>query len=117
MLHYKRQSPRRGVISVCEYPYPISRALQLRSVRSKYELSFKNPEHEYSNSQDLETFYHDAGQFYILSREYFNKHKKIFVPKVEPIILDRMKVCDIDTMEDWREAEFKYKYLKEKGEL
>lgn len=116
-LHYQRQSPRKGVISVCEYPYNILRSLRIEKLRNKPELSFKYPEHEFSQSQDLEAFYHDAGQFYILSAEYFNKHKKIFVPKAEPIVLDRMRVCDIDTYEDWKEAEFKYKYLKEKGEL
>lgn len=116
-LHYERQSPRRGVVSVCEFPYPVYRALRIDKPRNKPELSFQWPEHEFSQSQELEVLYHDAGQFYILSTSYFNKHKKVFVPKVEPIVLDRMKVCDIDTMEDWREAEFKYKYLKEKGEL
>lgn len=116
-LHYEHQRPRRGVISVCEYPYPAFRALRISQPRNKPELSFQWPEHEFSHSQDLEALYYDAGQFYILSAEYFNKHKKIFVPKAEPIILDRMKVCDIDTIDDWKEAEFKYKYLKDKGEL
>ena len=116
-LHYQRQCPRRGVVSVCEFPYPVRRALRIEKHGTKSELSFQWPEHEFTMSQDLEVLYHDAGQFYILSASYFNKHKKVFVPKAEPIVLDRMKVCDIDTMSDWREAEFKYKYLKEKGEL
>lgn len=116
-LHYDRQRPRRAVISVSEFDYPVYRALSIKKLGNKSELSFKWPEYEFTQSQEIEVLYHDAGQFYILNTEYFKKHKKIFLPGAEPLVLPKTKVCDIDTLEDWKKAEIKYKYLKEKGEL
>lgn len=38
-------------------------------------LSFKWPEHMFTRSQDLEPFYHDAGQFYFIRVADFYRQK------------------------------------------
>ena len=63
-----------------------------------------------SSSQDLEEAYQDAGQFYWTNQN--NKATDIVFGKSSiPIILPRYLVQDIDTLEDWRRAEYMYKAL------
>ncbi len=71
------------------------------------------PEHYMTRSQDLEEAYQDAGQFYWENRKLAkeSKNKIIFSDISIPIILPRHLVQDIDTLEDWKRAEFMYKIL------
>lgn len=80
-------------------------------------LQFRWPEHMLTRSQDLEPFYHDAGQFYCLRTESFLKQKKMVMEKTLPLVLPESEVQDIDTEEDWRIAEAKFRALhgEEKG--
>ncbi len=80
-------------------------------------LQFRWPEHMLTRSQDLEPFYHDAGQFYCLRAESFLKQKKMVMEKTLPLVLPESEVQDIDTEEDWRIAEAKFRALhgEEKG--
>lgn len=79
-------------------------------------LQFKWQEYMLARSQDLEPFYHDAGQFYCMKVESFLEQKKMVMEKTLPFELPESEVQDIDTEEDWRIAEAKYKalYGKEK---
>ncbi|MDE6064094.1 MAG: pseudaminic acid cytidylyltransferase [Lachnospiraceae bacterium] len=74
-------------------------------------LQFKWQEYMLARSQDLEPFYHDAGQFYCLKTESFLAQKKLVMAKTVPMELPESEVQDIDTEEDWRIAEAKYKAL------
>ena len=65
------------------------------------------------NKQDLEEAYHDAGQFYWSSANNWKHLKSIFSSNSLPLILPRGEVIDIDTEEDWEEAEIKFRLLKE----
>ena len=56
-------------------------------------------------SQDLEPAYHDAGQFYWGRTSAFRERREMFSPESAPIILPRELVHDIDTPEDWANAE------------
>lgn len=71
---------------------------------------------EYMNcrSQDLEPFYHDCGQFYCLNAARFMQERKMIMKNTLPLFMDEMQVQDIDTEDDWRIAEIKYRILKEK---
>jgi N-acylneuraminate cytidylyltransferase len=94
--------------SVALYPHPIQRALR---VSADGTLGAFYPEHAFTRSQDLEPAYHDAGQFYWGTSEAFLGDKLMFSPDAVPVILPRHVVADIDTLEDWQEAEIKFKVL------
>ena len=74
-------------------------------------LRFKWQEYMLARSQDLEPFYHDAGQFYCLRTSSFLQQKKMVMEKTLPLVLPESEVQDIDTEEDWKIAEAKYRVL------
>jgi N-acylneuraminate cytidylyltransferase len=63
-------------------------------------------------SQDLEEAYHDAGQFYWGRAEAFLKEVATFSRASLPIVLPRHLVQDIDTPEDWANAELMFQSLQ-----
>ena len=70
------------------------------------------PENYKKRSQDLTPAYHDTGQFYWIKTKSFLEQKTLFAKNTIPFIIDEIEVQDVDTIEDWKIAEFKYKYLK-----
>lgn len=96
-----------SVIPVVAYSFPPQRSLVIRNGKTE----FLHPEHSLTRSQDLETYYHDCGQFYCLNTQQFLKHKFLIMPNTYPIILDEMEVQDIDNLTDWKLAELKYQIL------
>ena len=64
-----------------------------------------------ARSQDLEPFYHDAGQFYIYRVQAFLEGNGKVREKVTPYILSEIDVQDIDNIEDWEIAEMKYRII------
>lgn len=76
-------------------------------------LQFKWQEYMLARSQDLEPFYHDAGQFYCIRTSSFMKQKKMVMEKTLPFVLPESEVQDIDTEEDWKIAEAKYRAMHE----
>ena len=63
------------------------------------------PEHAPARSQDLETLFHDAGQFYWAATESWAAKQSIYGPRSTAILLLPWQACDIDTEEDWANAE------------
>jgi len=61
-------------------------------------------------SQDLETIYHDCGQFYCYNMDSFTKRRPSKGLHI-PIELPDSEVQDIDNLEDWKIAEVKYKLM------
>ena len=55
--------------------------------------------------------YSDAGVLYFGLAKTFISETSIFSPESIALILDSKMACDIDTMQDWEEAENKYKRL------
>ena len=74
-------------------------------------VQFKWPEYAQARSQDLEPYYHDAGQFYCLNVKSFREQNAMVMKRTIPLILSEMEIQDIDTEEDWRLAELKYRLL------
>lgn len=68
----------------------------------------------FSRSQDLETYYHDCGQFYFYKTEELLKTGGKIWDKVIPYVLSELEVQDIDTIEDWKMAEIKYQVFNSK---
>ena len=96
-----------SVLPVVRFSFPPQRGVV---VEDGY-LKFKWPEYKHARSQDLEPFYHDVGQFYCLNRESFDTQKLLVMEKTVPLILSELEIQDIDTEEDWKLAEMKYKLL------
>lgn len=93
---------------ITEYPSAIQRALRLVPDGSLRPLQ---PENEWTRTQDLETFYFDAGQFYWgqvsawLSGLGLQSHGS-------GLVIPQWRVVDIDTPEDWHRAELLFNSLQ-----
>jgi len=96
------------VFPVVPFSFPIQRALRL----NEGKLNFFQSEFALSRSQDLEMAYHDAGQFYWLKVEAFQKEKKIVTNNCGAITVSELEAQDIDNETDWQIAELKYQLLK-----
>ena len=97
-----------SVIPVVKFSFPPQRSVVIEDGR----VIPKWPENMAKRSQDLEPLYHDCGQFYCLNVESFKKQKAIWMENVVPFIQDEINVQDIDTPEDWKIAEMKYRLLR-----
>jgi len=95
-------------MSVTSYPFPIQRALRAKSLD---QIEMINPEQFITRSQDLEEYFHDAGQFYWAKASSWSAGKSIFEGKVAGVPLPRSRVQDIDTHEDWELAEAMFRTL------
>lgn len=100
------------VLPVVKFSFPPQRAV----VMQDGYLKPKWPEHALTRSQDLEPFYHDCGQFYCLKTKSFLKQKKVVMKKTMPFLQEEMRVQDIDTEEDWKIAEMKYRLMQSGGQ-
>lgn len=77
-------------------------------------LQYSYPQYQNIRSQDLQTVYHDAGQFYFYNvKKYLGSQKDY---KKVPFILPETEVQDIDNIEDWKIAELKYQLMRESKE-
>ncbi|MCM1135701.1 MAG: pseudaminic acid cytidylyltransferase [Clostridium sp.] len=97
-----------SVVPVVPFSYPPQRGLILNE-KGYVERQF--PEYAGARSQDLPKIYHDCGQFYACRTDVFLQAGTTDVPRLLPLILTDLEVQDIDTLEDWRLAEMKYKLL------
>ena len=70
------------------------------------------PESKMTRSQDLDKWYHDAGQFYVYNVKKFFKCNGDCT-EIIPFIVPEMEVQDIDNVSDWKIAEIKYMILNE----
>ena len=94
--------------TVTSFTSPIQRAFKITK-QNRVEMFY--PKYYNSRSQDLIEAYHDAGQFYWGKAEVFKQMKPIYSKFSSPYILPRYLVLDIDTMEDWKQAEFMHQVL------
>ena len=104
------QSDADTLIPVVPFSFPPQRGMVIREDK----LQFVQPEHALTRSQDLEHWYHDAGQFYCFRTENFKRNKILTVGKVLPLVVSELEVQDIDTISDWKIAEMKYEAMVEK---
>ena len=94
------------VIPVVRFSYPPQRAY----IVNNGKLKFKWEEYRNTRSQDLEPFYHDAGQFYCYHVKDYLDNNGIISNNILPLELCELEVQDIDNEEDWRIAEMKYTF-------
>jgi N-acylneuraminate cytidylyltransferase len=96
--------------AVTRFSFPVQRAIR---INASGEVEAMYPEYIGARSQDLEEAYHDAGQFYWGRTEAFLDDVAIFSPASLPILIPESEVQDIDTMDDWRHAELKWRASQE----
>ncbi|MBO5336735.1 MAG: pseudaminic acid cytidylyltransferase [Lachnospiraceae bacterium] len=101
-----------SVIPVVRFGFPPQRSV----VVEEGMLQFKWPEYMFSRSQDLQPFYHDAGQFYCMRTESFLAENRLFMTKTVPLELSEMEVQDIDNEVDWKLAELKYQLINNRNQ-
>ncbi len=97
-----------AVVPVVKFSFPVQRSF---IVEEGGKLAYKWPQYRTARSQDLEPFYHDAGQFYYERVEAFLDQNTMVPENTRPYILDETMVQDIDCEEDWIIAEMKYERL------
>ena len=95
------------LLPVVKYSYPPQRSYRINGTL----LEFNFPEAYAVRTQDLEPWYHDCGMFSFAKVEAFyntvpSQRKKV------PLILDESVIQDIDTEEDWKMAELKYRLME-----
>src|SRR3990167_2535618 len=89
---------------IVRFSYPIQRAVRLNNNM----ISMFQPEHLLTRSQDLESAYHDACQFYWLRVKEFLENPTLISPHTAGILLPEWQIQDIDNEDDWIMAEMKY---------
>lgn len=99
------------VMPVVAFSYPPQRCVVLNEAG---ELRMKWPEYAQTRSQDLETYYHDCGQFYCCRTKPFLEYGTTDLPHMAPMIMSELEVQDIDNLDDWKLAEIKYKMMRER---
>jgi len=96
------------LIPVVRFGYPIQRALKIEDGR----LAMICPENLEKRSQDLVPAYHDAGQFYWFRTAAFLRCKRLLSDFTMAMELSESEAQDIDSEEDWKIAEMKYRILR-----
>ena len=90
-------------VSVSEFPFPIERALVLKSKDKIIEM--RDKQNFYTRSQDFPGTYHDAGQFIFGNKKAWMEKIPMIDGKNSPVFIARERVQDIDNELDWDFAE------------
>lgn len=98
-----------GVMPVVSFSFPPQRGMTVRDGR----LTYCYPEHAAKRSQDLETMYHDCGQFYFYHVGKYRASSGNIEDGYLPIIVPETEVQDIDNISDWKLAEIKYRMMED----
>lgn len=104
----------RFVFTATAYASPIQRALRLDPATG--EIHMWQPDQFAMRSQDLESAYHDAGQFYWGRPQAWLNSKNLFESS-KPLVLPAWRVQDIDNREDWIRAELLYEVQSKSSSL
>ncbi len=110
---YKKFSSKKFsfLFSASKFSYPVQRGFY---INKKNYIQMINKKNYKKRSQDLKNIYHDAGQFYWATNESWDKKKQVFDNKSAIHLIPKLRVQDIDTLEDWNDAEKLYKLKNEK---
>lgn len=92
-----------SVYPIVAFSYPIWRGLKFTNDK----INMVWPEYANARSQDLPKVYHDAGQWYWFNT--INISDSLLTNNTSCIILDEIRVQDIDNEDDWNIAELKFK--------
>ncbi len=96
-----------AIMPVCKYPVPIEWAMRINDD----ELVADDVEKQLIRSQDFKPAYFDAGMFYFYKTEVFLSKRTTLFPNTLGYVIDESECQDIDTPDDWKMGEMKYKLL------
>ena len=97
------------VFPASKFEYPILRSFK-RVSNGNIKMPF--PKYFKYRSQDLEEYYHDAGQFYWGSEKSWLRKLKFFDKYSDFYEIPKSQSQDIDNLEDFKIAEIFKKYIK-----
>ena len=100
-----------AVMPVTAFSYPPQRSFVADETG---RIGFSNKEYARARSQDLETWYHDAGQFYLYDVKQYLELNGAVYENIMPIFISQLQVQDIDNEDDWKIAELKYRLMEGK---
>lgn len=106
------ESGAKSVVPVVRFSFPIQRSFKMEE-NGLVKMNW--PEYISTRSQDLPPAFHDCGQFYFLETKAFLNEPKLFTDLTIGYEMPESEVQDIDNEEDWKLAEIKYGFLKEKN--
>ena len=101
--------PLQYAFSATSFAFPVQRAIRLNK-QGAIEPVW--PENIPKRSQDLESLFHDAGQFYWGRTGAFESLLPVFAAHSRAVLLPRHRVQDIDDEDDWTRAEWLYRAWK-----
>ena len=101
------------VSPVTTYPFPVQRSL---SLSSDGMLSMAEPQFLMTHSQTLEPRFHETAQFWWATAETWTRQLPMQI-SMRGIYTPRWMTQDIDTQEDWNQAETRFKILEANVEL
>jgi N-acylneuraminate cytidylyltransferase len=96
------------VFPVVAYSHPVQRAFK---IDNSNRISLLDKKYQFTRTQDLETIYHDSGQFYWFNTKKLLIDKNFFNDNTIGYKIPEYEAQDIDNIYDWKIAELKYKNL------
>jgi pseudaminic acid cytidylyltransferase len=102
-----REAGADSVLPITRFSFPIWRSFKMEDRK----VSYNWPEFAPKRSQDLPPAFHDCGQFYFFNVERFLQTGKLITENTIGLKVPESEVQDIDTEEDWKIAELKYRLL------
>lgn len=100
-----------NVIPMVAFSFPPQRGMIMQDgYLQPYQPEFIN-----KRSQDLDTIFHDCGQFYWGRVSEFKKNADFLQNHTVPYFVNEMEVQDIDNEVDWEIAEMKYRIMNLKN--
>ena len=99
------------VTPMTTYPFPVQRSLSFD--QSKNSISMADPTYLLAHSQTLEPRFHETAQFWWAMAETWVKRKPMQM-NMMGIYTPRWMTQDIDTLEDWDQAEIRWEILNKR---
>ena len=96
------------VLAVTEFDHPVQRSLK---INKKNMLSFAESEIALIRSQDLDSWFHDAGQFFAGRGGAFSRYKTVLFGHCLPLLVGKEQAIGIDNEEDWNLAEILFSIM------
>lgn len=95
------------VLPIQPFSFPIQRAF----FKENDKVSWVEPNHALTRSQDLPKTFHDVGQFYFFNVPTFLQTKQLLTPNSGAIEINELEAQDIDNETDWHLAEMKFRLM------
>lgn len=110
-LKMLEESQQHFVFSAAQFNYSPYRGF----IRTGDGVEMLFPQYFSTRSQDLPLVFHDAGQFYWGTPQAWLEDNVLFSHLAAPLVLPSHLVIDIDTPEDWHQAELMWQFHKQQG--